>query len=189
LLYLLTTGFFAKNKPEFYLTYLIILETSMKKLLIYTTALALTIIAIAVPSYASATIDNDRVPHIDGNVQFPPTRWQIVRHTFRLHIPENSKPVTQLLIQVPNNITASNNIKDINIVGGNGQIINTNISVKGKTILLDFTEPIAPKTKFEINLNKIKRRNIGNGSVYSFSAREVGIDGVIPIGVSWFGTY
>ncbi|MBD2516579.1 DUF2808 domain-containing protein [Nostoc sp. FACHB-973] len=161
----------------------------MKKLLIFTAALTLSITTLATPSYATARTDNDKIPHIDGNVQFPPTRWQIVRHTFRLHIPENSKAVTQLLIQVPDNVTISNNINNIDIVDGNGQKINANISINGKTILLAFTEPVAANTKLEINLNKIKRRNAGNGSVYSFSAREVGIDAIIPIGVSWFRTY
>jgi len=67
--------------------------------------------------------------------------------------------------------------------------INTNISVNGKTILLAFNEPVAPNTKFDIDLNKIKRRNLGKGSAYSFLAREVGIDAEIPIGVAWFRLY
>jgi len=161
----------------------------MKKQLIYTIALTLATTVIIAPNYASARTDHDRIPHIDGNVQFPPMRWQIVRHSFRLHIPENSKAVTQLLIQVPDNVTISNNIKNIEIMDEKGQRINTNISVNGKTILLVFTEPVAPNTKFDIDLNKIKRRNIDNGSVYHFSAREVGIDAIIPIGVAWFRTY
>lgn len=161
----------------------------MKKQLIYTIALTLATTVILAPNYASARTDNDRIPHIDGNVQFPPMRWHVVRHSFKLHIPENSKAVTQLLIQVPDNVTISNNIKNIKIMDEKGQKINTNISVNGKTILLAFTEPIAPNTKFDIDLNKIKRRNIGNGSVYRFSAREVGIDAIIPIGVAWFRIY
>ena len=164
----------------------------MKRSLIYAIILTLSSTAIIAPSYASARTDDGKVPHIDGNAQFPPTRWGIggtFRHTFRLHVPQDSKTITQILVEVPDNVKISNNIQDIDVVNEKGQKINTNISVNGKTILLAFTEPVAPNIKLEINLNKIKRRNIGNGSVYSFSAREVGIDAEIPIGVAWFRLY
>lgn len=161
----------------------------MKKSLIYAIVLTLSSTAIIAPSYASARTDDGRVPHIDGNSQFPPIRWGTFRHTFRLHIPKNSKAVAQLLIKVPDNVTISNSIQDIDVVDEKGQKINTNVSVNGKTILLAFTEPVAPNTKLKIDLNKIKRRNLGNGSSYRFSATEVGIDAEIPIGMAWFRLY
>ncbi|MEH2111060.1 DUF2808 domain-containing protein [Nostoc sp.] len=161
----------------------------MKRSLIYAIVLTLNSTAIITPSYVNAGTDDRRVPHIDGNSQFPPTGWGIFRHTFRLHVPQNSKAVTQILVKVPDNVTISNNIHDIDVVDEKGHKINTNVSVNGKTILLAFAEPVVPNSKLKIDLNKIKRRNIGNGSVYSFSAREVGIDAEIPIGVAWFRTY
>ncbi|BAY63560.1 hypothetical protein NIES25_67280 (plasmid) [Nostoc linckia NIES-25] len=161
----------------------------MKSSLIYAVVLALSSTAIIAPSYASARTDDSRVPHIDGNTQFPPTRWGTFRHTFRLHVPQNSKAVTQLIIRVPDNVTVSNDVNNIDVVDENDHKINTNVSVNGKTILLAFPEPVAPNTKFDIDLNKIKRRNLGNGSIYSFSAKEVGIDAEIPIGVASFRLY
>jgi Protein of unknown function (DUF2808) len=161
----------------------------MKRSLIYAIILTLNSTAIIAPSYASARTDDSRVPHVDGNSQFPPTRWGIFRHTFRLHFPQNSKAVTQLLVKVPDNVTISNNIQDINVVDEKGQKIKTNVSINGKTILLAFAEPVAPNTNLEIDLNKIKRRNLGNGSVYTFWAKEVGIDAEIPVGVAWFRLY
>lgn len=164
----------------------------MKRSLIYAIVLTLSSTAIIAPSYASAGTDDGKVPHVDGSSQFPPTRWGIggtFRHTFRLHVPQNSKAVTQILVKVPDNVTISNNIYDIDVVDEKGQKINTNVSVNSKTILLAFAEPVAPNSKLEIDLNKIKRRNLGNGSVYSFSAREVGIDAEIPIGVASFRLY
>lgn len=164
----------------------------MKKSLIYAVVLTLSSTTIIAPSSAIARTDDGRVPHIDGNTQFPSTRWGIggtFRHTFRLHVPKNSKAVTQLLIKVPDNVTISSDIKNIDVVDENEHKINTNISVNGKTILLAFNEQVAPNTKFDIDLNKIKRRNLGKGSVYSFLAREVGIDAEIPIGVAWFRLY
>ena len=157
----------------------------MKKPLIYA-ALTLATAVMISPSYATARTDNGSVTHIDGNVQFPPTRWRLVRHTFRLHVPQNSKAVTQLLIKVPNTVTVSNDIKKIDVVDENEQKINTNVSVNGKVILLAFTEPVAPNTKFNIDLNNVKRRNIGNGHVYRFFAKFVGSDAEIPIGVAGF---
>jgi len=161
----------------------------MKKSLIYAVALTLTSTAIIAPSYASARTYDGRVPHIDGNTQFPPTRWGTFRHTFRLHVPQNSKAVTQIIIKVPENVTVSNKVRNIDVVDEKGQKINTNVSVNGKTILLAFPEPVAPNTKFNIDLNKIQRRNLGNGSIYSFSAKEVGIDTEIPIGIASFRFY
>ncbi|BAZ67458.1 MAG: DUF2808 domain-containing protein [Pelatocladus maniniholoensis HA4357-MV3] len=164
----------------------------MKKSLIYTAAYTLSITALISVGYANASEKDSTLPHIDGNVQFPLTRWGIggnFRHSFRLHVPKNSKAVTQLLIKIPENVTVSNDIKNIDIVDDNEHKINTNVSINGKTILLDFTEAVAPNTKFDVDLNKIKRRNIGNGYVYTFSAKEVGIDAVIPIGIAWFRLY
>jgi Protein of unknown function (DUF2808) len=162
----------------------------MNKELIFTMALTLATTAIISPDYANARTNDGSFIHIDGNVQFPALKyWSMIRHTFSLHIPKNSKAITQLLIQIPDNVTISNDIKDINIVDEKGHRINTNISVNAKTILLAFPEPLHPNTKFDIDLNKIKRQNLGNGSVYSFSAREIGIDALIPIGAAWFRRY
>jgi Protein of unknown function (DUF2808) len=164
----------------------------MKMSLIYAIVLTLSSTAIIAPSHASARTDDGRVPHIDGNAQFPPTPWGIggiFRHTFRLHIPQNSKAVTQLIIKIPDDVTLNNNLSNIDVVDENEHKISANVSVNGKTILLAFPEPVAPNTKFGIDLNKIKRRNLGNGSVYSFSAKEVGINAEIPIGIAWFRLY
>ncbi|MEH2336058.1 DUF2808 domain-containing protein [Nostoc sp.] len=161
----------------------------MKRLLIYAVILTLSGTAIITPSYANTRTDDGRVIHIDGNTQFPPTRWGIFRHTFRLHVPKNSNALTQIIIKVPSNVTVSNDVSNIDVVDENEHKINTNISINGQTILLVFREQVAPNTKLRIDLNKIKRRSIGNGSVYSFSAKEVGLNAEIPIGVAWFRLY
>ncbi|MBD2772094.1 DUF2808 domain-containing protein [Iningainema tapete] len=162
----------------------------MKKTLIYAGAALALATAVLIPSsYASARSNDGRVPHIDGNMQFPPNRSRIVRHTVRLHVPQNSKAVTQLLINVPNNLTVSNDIKDIDVADENEQKINTNVSINSRTILLAFPEPVAPNTKFNIDLNNVKRSILGNGSVYRFWAKESGSDAEIPIGVAQFRIY
>ncbi len=60
----------------------------MKKSLIYT-AIGILAATFFIPvGYASAKNNNATLPHIDGNSQFPLTRWRNVRHTFRVHIPK-----------------------------------------------------------------------------------------------------
>ncbi|WP_026082253.1 DUF2808 domain-containing protein [Mastigocladopsis repens] len=158
----------------------------MKKLLMYTAVLALAT-ALSIPAtHVSARNDDSNVTHIDGNEQFAPTRRGLARHTFRVHIPKNSKGVSQLSIEVPTTVTLTNDIDDIDVVDENGQKINTNVSVNGKTILLSFTEPVAPNTDLEIDLNDVKRRHLGNSYVYRFRAKFAGSDAEIPIGVASF---
>lgn len=156
----------------------------MKTSLIYAALLTLSSTAIIAPSYASYSIHESAVPHIYGNTQFPRTRWGNFTHTFRLHVPQNSKAVSQLTIKVPDSVTVSNNASNITVADENGQKINANTSVNSKTIVLAFTQPIAANTKFNIELKNIKRHSLAGKSVYTFSAKEVGIDAEIPLGVA-----
>ncbi|KAB8331370.1 DUF2808 domain-containing protein [Scytonema tolypothrichoides VB-61278] len=161
----------------------------MKKLLLYLATLSLVTVVSIPAKYVSAKPNDGSVTHLDGNVQFPPTRWRLVRHTFRVHIPKNSKPVSQLSISVPPTVTWSNDLNDINVADDKSQKINTNISVNGKTILLAFPEPVPPNTKLEIDIKNVKQPTLGNGPVYRFSEKVVGSDVEIPIGVAWFRMY
>ncbi|MGI8499557.1 MAG: DUF2808 domain-containing protein [Hassallia sp.] len=160
----------------------------MKKTLIYSAALVVTTLLLS-SNYASARNNNGSVTHIDGNVQFPHSRWQIVRHTFRIHVPKNSKALTELIINIPDNITLSNDIKNIDVVDEKEQRINTNVSVNGRTILLAFSEAVAPNTKFYIDLKNVKKPTISRNSIYHLSVKIVGSDAEIPIGVAQFHTY
>lgn len=152
----------------------------MKKILIYT-VFTLASVALIYPEYASANTDNSRVLHVDKYVQFTPTRWQLVRHIFRFHLPQNSKPLSQIIITIPSTVAVSN---DIDVSEQNGKKIDINIFINIKNdIILTFSEPVAPNTKFNINLNKVKQQILGTTSVYQFSAKFVGSDAEIPIGV------
>ncbi|MGH7999259.1 MAG: DUF2808 domain-containing protein [Brasilonema sp.] len=150
--------------------------------MMYVVALALATAALIPANYANASADDSQDPHIDGNVQFPLTRWHVVRHTFRVHIPKNSKEISQLSIQVPTNVTLSNDVDDISVEDKNGRRINTNVSVNDKTILLAFTKPVAPNTQLEIDLKNVKQRILGNSYFYSLFAKFVGSSTETPIG-------
>lgn len=157
----------------------------MKKLLVYAATFTLATALLIPTNYAIAHDDNASFPHIDGNSDFPPTRWTRVRHTFRIHIPQKSKAVSHLIIQVPNVVNISKN-NEIEITGNNGQKINTNVSVNDKTILLAFPETVAPNTKLEIDIKNLKRPTLGNGPVYHLSAKFIDSDTEIPIGAARF---
>jgi hypothetical protein len=160
----------------------------MKKTLIYSAALVVTTLLLS-SNYAIAKNNNGSVTHIDGNVQFPLSRWQIVRHTFRIHVPKNSKALTELIINIPSNITLSNDINNIDIADEKEHKIKTNISINGRTILLAFPEAVPPNTKFYIDLKNVKRPTISRNSIYHLSVKIVGSDAEIPIGVAQFHTY
>ncbi|BCL38003.1 DUF2808 domain-containing protein [Nostoc sp. MS1] len=157
----------------------------MKKSLIYAAIFTLTTALLIPTNYAIAHDDNASFPHIDGNSDFPPTHWERVRHTFRIHIPQKSKAVSHLIIQLPNVVNVSEN-NEIEIIGNKGQKINTNVSVNDKTILIAFPETVAPNTNLEINIKNLKRPTGGNGPVYWFSVKFIDSDTEIPIGAARF---
>ncbi|MHC0067252.1 DUF2808 domain-containing protein [Nostoc sp. UIC 10890] len=158
----------------------------MKKVLVYVAISTLAAALLIPANYASANEEDGNIPHVDGNSQFPQTRWMPVRHTLRVHVPKNSKSVSQLKIQVPNTVRWSDNTNDVVINEDNGRKINTNVSVNGKTILLAFAEPIVPNTKLKIDIKNVKQPFLGNGPVYHLSANLVGTNAEIPIGVARF---
>lgn len=157
----------------------------MKKILISAVVLTLISTVLIAPSYASFAIDESRLSDVDGNVDSSPTRWRIVKQTFVLHFPENSSPVTQIIIATPSTVAVSN---DIEVLEHKGRKISISVSVNGKNIILDFPEPIAPGSRIDINFNKVKQPILNSTSVYRLSAKVVGSDIEIPIGVAEFRT-
>ena len=159
---------------------------NMKKTLIHVVALTLASAVLMAPGYTSSKTDEGRLSNVDGNVQSSPTRWRLVRHTFVLNLPQKSKPVTQIIIAAPSTVAVSNDI-DV-LEHQKSRKFNINISVNDKNIILSFPEPIAPGTKLAINLNQVKQPIGGPTSVYQFSAKVVGSDAEISVGVARFRT-
>lgn len=157
----------------------------MKKILIYT-AFALASVFLIYLEYASANADNSRIPRVNRDGQLTFKHWQLVKHTFRFHLPQNSKPLSQIIIIIPSTIAVSN---DIDVLEQNNKKITINISVNSESnIIIAFPEPVAPNTKFNIILNKVKQPILGPTSVYQFSAKFIGSDAEIPVGVTQFRT-
>lgn len=150
----------------------------MRKL-IFSAAVALVAVPISA-GYANARAGVNL--HIDGAVQFPPTRWRIVRHTIRLHIPQGSSPLSQLIIDVPEGLLVSNNItiNDDNLE----RKINANFSIMDNKVIINFPQPVVPDLKLKLDLNNVKRRGISNAWTYQVSAKFVGVNVAISIGTA-----
>ena len=91
----------------------------MKKL-IYAVALTLTIASLSSAAYGTNTTKTSRFPNIVGAVQFPPNKAKVVRDSFQLKIPQDSRALSQMTITVPKGLTVRN---DINLSDQFGQKI------------------------------------------------------------------
>ena len=158
----------------------------MKKTLIYGAAFVLANAALISAGYASAKTDNSRDTHVDNNLHFDPDQWRLVKHTFRLHIPQNSKALSQLIIEAPSTVAVSN---DIDVLDELGKKININVSVNGRRIIIIFPGTVTSNTRLLIELNKVKQPILGPASVYNLLVKAVGSNVEIPVGVAQFAAF
>lgn len=158
----------------------------MRLTLIYAATFTLIAAALIPANSATARTDKGNSPHVDSAVQFPQTKWRIVRHTIRLHVPQKSSAVSQVILDVPVGLTVSNNII---LSDSSGQKINANVSINGRKVTLAFPQPIAPETKLDIDLNNVKVSGVSNAWLYRVSALFVGLDRELPLGVAHFKVY
>lgn len=158
----------------------------MKKILIFTAALTLMSTPFNSAAYGSIPTARGRVPRIHKPLQFPQNRWRLVRHSFRLVIPHESKALYQLSISVPKNLRVGDNI---NVSDQADQKINADISIDGSRIILTFPKPVVPGTSLKIAMKNVKILGRSNAWLYRISVRLVGIDADLPIGIARFRTY
>lgn len=158
----------------------------MMKTLFYAAAFTLAAISFNSAAYANTPTPTGWVPHIVGSVQFPQTRWRIVRQSFRLEIPQESSALSQVNIDVPDGLTVRNNIS---VRDQFGSKVHTNISVIGSKVIVGFPEPVAPGTRLNIAMKKVKISGVSNGWLYPVSVKLVGLNTDIPIGLARFSRY
>lgn len=154
------------------------------KTLFCSAAVALVLAAPIFADYASARTGS--TPHIDGAVQFPQNRSRIFRHTIRLHIPQGNSPLSQLIIDVPEGLVVSNNIT---LTEKSEREINANFSIIGNKVIVNFPQPVTPESKLELDLNNVRRRGTSNAWLYQISAKFVGTDREMPIGIARLRVY
>ena len=148
------------------------------KTVIYSATFCLAVTASSSAAYGS---ERGTLPHVDGAVQFPETRAKRVRHTLRLHIPRGSSSVSQLTVNVPNNLIVRD---DIEVVGQSSRQVDANISVNGRTINIAFSKPVAPDTQLNINLNRVLISGVSNAWSYPVSAFLTAPALNLPIGIA-----
>jgi hypothetical protein len=153
------------------------------KALISLTALSLVAATYIPVVYASSATDAIGFPHIGNTTQFPRGKWVTFRHTFQLQIPQNSSALSQLNINIPAGLTVEN---DINISDKSGKKIPANTSVNNNKITIVFPQAISPGNTLSIDLNKVNRIGTSNAWLYRVSAKLVGFDAEIPIGIAQF---
>lgn len=158
----------------------------MKKLLFCAAVSSLAIIASISADYTNAKTDNNKVANVENDLESPTNRWRLVKHTFRLHIPRNINALSQLIIDTPPTVAVSN---DIDVLAQNSQKININVSTIGRRIVIDFSEKDISNTTLLVELNKVKQPTLGSDSVYNLSAKVVGSDTEIPVGIARFRTF
>lgn len=157
----------------------------MMRTLIYAAAFSLVATNSILAYPVSADIEG-KATHVDHTEQFPQSKATNFRQTFELHIPQGSNALSQVSIKAPPGLTVSNNIS---ISNQSGRIINANVSVNGSQIIIAFSEPVAPGTQLDIDMNHVKRWGVSNAWRYHVSAKFIGSDAEQPIGVAVFKVY
>lgn len=158
----------------------------MIQILLCAATFSLTTVVSVSAVYGNPVTDAGKVPHIVSSVQFPQSKWRIVRHTFRLQIPQQSNPLSQLRIDVPVGLRVSSKIS---VSDQTGRKVDTNISVDGNKVLLAFPKPVPPGTELKIAIRDVKILGTTNAWLYKVYARLVGIDADLPIGFARFRVY
>ncbi len=137
-------------------------------------------------AYGNTTTEAGSFPYIVSSVQFPQTEAEVVRHTFRLQTPQRASAIEQLSIDVPYGLKVKNNIS---VSDHLNKKIETNTTVNSSKIRIIFFQPLAPGNKININLNTVIISGVTNAWLYPISARFVGIDADLPLGVAQIRFY
>jgi hypothetical protein len=156
----------------------------MNKTLIYAAIFSLTM-AVSVPgTYANPTLQSDKSPHVIGFMEFPQgiRHARILRHTLKIEVPQQSKAVSQLIIQAPSNIILRDSI---DVSDQSGKKVDAKVSINGQKATLVFAGQVEPGTTLTIDMNKVKKTAPTNGDkMYKVSAVLVGINAELPVGIA-----
>ncbi|HAZ43391.1 MAG TPA: hypothetical protein DCZ55_02625, partial [Cyanobacteria bacterium UBA11371] len=87
---------------------------------------------------------------------------------------------------VPTGLTVRNNIT---VTDNYGREINANVSINGNKVIIDFNQPVTPESQLEIDLNDVRKTGVSNAWLYRISAKFVGNNIHIPIGIAQLRVY
>lgn len=170
----------------------------MKNQISYSIPLILTVISnIALPllsshsaAYSNPLTDGAQFPRIVGGVSYPSGRvksggqsWAY-RQSFKLEIPKGSRSISQVTVRVPIGLSVRGNVE---VSNDSEQKLDANFENKGREIIIAFTKPVSSGTTLSIDLKDVYIPGVASAWLYSVSARFVGLDAEIPVGVARIG--
>jgi hypothetical protein len=158
----------------------------MMKNIIYLATLTLALAALNPAAYATHLPDKGISPHVFGTGQFPQTKWGTIRQSFRLEIPSQSKNLSELDIEIPKGLTVRN---DISVSDKFGRKVQANTSINRNKMMIAFPQAVSPGTILNIDMNRVNRTGTSNAWLYRISAKFVGSDAEMPIGIARFGLF
>ncbi|GBE93751.1 DUF2808 domain-containing protein [Fischerella thermalis CCMEE 5330] len=156
----------------------------MIRILRYTAIFALTMAVLVPATYANSTPQSSSFPHVISLVESPQgiRHWRILRHTLKIAVPENSKAISQLIIEAPANIVLRENI---DVSEESGKKIAAKVSIQGKKATLEFAESVASGTTIIVEMNNVKKTAVTTGDkFYKISTIFAGTNAELPIGVA-----
>ncbi|PSF33650.1 hypothetical protein C7H19_19900 [Aphanothece hegewaldii CCALA 016] len=123
----------------------------MNKTLIAAVLTIFTTISISAV-YADSIGRSKVIPSVINANQFPSRKARFARHTIRIHIPPESRGISELSIEIPAGVIIKN---DITVHNKSGQKFEVNSSINETRVTLDFPEGFVPQEILEIELNKV----------------------------------
>jgi len=148
------------------------------------TAIFVLTMAVLVPAtYANPTPQSGNFPHVISLGESPQgiRHWRILRHTLKIAVPENSKAISQLIIEAPANIVLR---ESIDVSEPSGKEIAAKVSIQGKKATLEFAESVAPGTTIIVEMNNVKKTAVTTGDkFYKISTILAGMNVELPIGI------
>lgn len=155
----------------------------MKKQLIFTAAITLAFTVLNSAAFAYSTRETTTtVPYLVGSTQSPQTRFSIVRHTFRIQIPEASPAISQLKVILPPGISVKN---DITVRERSGKEIATNANVNDDAVTINFTQPLKSTNEIEIDMNKVTLSRLHRNSwSYQIQTKLADTETELDLGVT-----
>lgn len=156
----------------------------MNRKLTLTAIFALTMAVLVPATYANPTPQSSNFPHVISLVEFPQgiRHWRILRHTLKIAVLENSKAISQLILEAPANIVLRENI---DVSDQSGKKIAAKVSIQGKKATLEFAESVARGTTIIVEMNNFKKTAVTTGNkFYKISTIFAGTNAELPIGVA-----
>jgi len=142
-------------------------------------AIAFTLaLAISTPA-VQATEAN--ATHLHGSAALPRNaRMPFATYQIRVHV--ESLPLTQLSIDLPEQL----NIKrEIEVIDQTGQAVDVTLTVNRNIATIAFAQPVAPGTILKVDLNGVSTSDyLGRTWLLPVSSRSTGMNSEIPLGIA-----